>query len=182
LRTAHLICLILLCPSAAAQSPAPRAVKFGAEVRALGARLHLRDLEAGVPADEREVRVWSGFGVTGIQLHRAIRVKNAWTATESPNVGGTTPLPLEPAQLLSAWSDALLDSLAVLPPAPRRPLEASLVDDGWIVVIEVARGGKYFMLGTDHPDRFCTRDDQRLLRVVSSVVPNFPKTCSLRDP
>jgi len=183
MRIAFLVSSICIAASAGAQISGPPA-PFRPDVDYFASRVGLVSLKDGLPAGDQEVRIWSGFGLGGIQLVRAVRHDGRWTISRSDEVSRTTPHPLgrwiEDSVWTRRWTPAIADSFAALPATPRHPPDAPLVTDGWSVVIEFADGRTYHIAGAGNPQSYCSADDRRMLRVVAALELGVKSDCFVR--
>ena len=136
----------------------------------MAARTGLAPLASGVAAGHTEVRIWNGFGVTGVHLYRAVRDGNHWTTTESTNTHNVATPVLRPWIDGSCWAPRrtgpVADSFFALPPHPVRQPGGPIVFDGWGFVIEIAEGSRYHAAGGTNLGVNDSPDDQRLMRLV----------------
>ena len=183
MRSATLALSLLTAPLAdlAGQTPLPPQAIFGDVVQRFAAELHLSPLSAGVPLGILELRIWEGFGLTGVRLYQIHREGGHWSArrfypVDHPDRIETEPLD-ESLPWAVRWSEAEAAGIWELTPSPARPSDYVPRDDGWSVVVEAAEGPRYNISGSDNPDYACTADDQRLLTVVQALLPTLTRSC-----
>jgi hypothetical protein len=151
---------------------------FWKETREEALALGLPDLTLAESAKAgRELRLWSGFGVTGTRLTRLHEVSGEWRGDQYYPVQSTQAprqarLPVDSAGAL--WRAATAAGLKELPRQPMRPPSSIVIDDGYAVVIEWFDGTRYGVSGSLQPDYFCTPDDRRILAVVRAVLGYAP--------
>jgi hypothetical protein len=130
-----------------------------------------------------EVRLWSGFGITGVALLVLRETAKGWTGTEYYPVGqGQAPrrrrVPADSAAKL--WRAAVDAGLLRLPTEPQRPPSDLFVSDGYSVLIEWADSERTGSSAAAHPDVFCSPDDQRVLAVLRALMNPYAPKCVTR--
>lgn len=121
---------------------------------------------------KRELRLWTGFGLTGVALLVLRETGKGWTGTDYYPVGEKhAPRKLEVPSDSAArlWRAAVDAGLESLPPEPRRPPTDLFIDDGYSVVIEWADSTGVHATPAANPDVFCSPDDERIMAVVRAV-------------
>jgi hypothetical protein len=178
-----LVISLLSAPIAAlvAQTTTPDQAVFGEDVQRFAADLHLPSLPGGVQTGSLEIRLWEGFGVTGVTLYRIRRLGDSWSAIRVYPADRAQPARIDTlaasSEWAARWAEAQTAGFWNLPPAPVRSPEYVPVDDGWSVVVEVADGARYHISGSDNPQRACTADDKHLLDVVRALIPTLDARC-----
>ena len=184
MRIGPLVLSIVLVAAAGAQTQPGPPSPFESTLKYFARQLGLPDLRNGIPAGDAEVRIWSGFGLTGETLIRAVRHGGRWVITRHDDPSSPTPNAFQPWIADSVWrrrwTRTIADSFAALPQTPRRPDPWLFVDDGWGVVIEAAEGKHYHIAGADNPQSFCSADDQRMLRVIAPLGLGVTTKCVTR--
>ena len=132
----------------------------------------LPSLHTGPAAATRtEVRLWDGFGLTGIGLFIA-REDSAgrwrfWTLEPPLEDRRGRLRRLRPDSTWTIrWRAALAAGLLELPPGPRRAPSDYFVSDGYSAIIETWIDGRYHAAGADNPAAYCSADDQRFMTVL----------------
>src|SRR3972149_3599688 len=124
MRIAFLVSSICMAASAGAQISGPPA-PFRPDVDYFASRGGLVSLKDGLPAGDQEVRIWSGFGLGGIQLVRAVRHDGRWTISRSAEVSPASHDPvgrwIEDSVWTRRWAPPTAASFAALPATPRHP-------------------------------------------------------------
>ena len=171
-------CLLRPSPSSVNPDLAP----FGGTVQHYAARLGLRPLRNAMPPGEIEVRLWEGFGTSGVQLLRVVYADSTWSATsyapvDRPQIALTIFRP-DSLEWTYRWQSLQATQYFALPPSPRRRPTNLIVTDGWSVVLEVATDRGYWIVGASNPadpDTGCSADDQALLESVMAFAqhPNW---------
>jgi hypothetical protein len=142
--------------------------------REYGQRLGLPDLRhATLAPDDLEVRLWSGFGLTGVHLLRLERQDGRWRATEfhpdrvgSDSLGRAFP---DSVAWVQRWMRAIDAGLLALPAVPQRN-DPRMIADGHSFVVEYRLQDRYGTAGADNPAIYCSADDRQLLRVVGELL------------
>ena len=120
-----------------------------------------------------EVRIWDGFGLTGVNLMLARQdLQGHWHLLRAypidpDTTGPLTPLPHDPTWA-DRWSAAKRAGLKRLRSYPRR-YDRLLVADGYSVVIEWAEGSDVRVIGANNPQTHCSADDQAFLRALEAL-------------
>jgi len=145
------------------------------------ARLGLKDLRKGLPAGEAEVRIWNGFGLTGVQLIRAIRSGPTWTTVEYDNVR-SVPNPIRRPWISGAcwttrWTSAAARTFSRIPASPFYPHGQPVVNDGYGVVIEAADGAIYHAAGVMNEGRGKSPNDHQLSAFAKTLLNPAPRGC-----
>jgi hypothetical protein len=152
-----------------------------ADTRPYAAAIGLQDLAT---ASQRgvlhEVRLWTGFGLTGVALLVLRETAKGWTGADYYPVGQARApkrLRLPPDSTQKLWRAAVDAGLRQLPIEPQRVPSTLFVDDGYSVLIEWADSTRTGVTAAVHPDVFCSADDERILAVVRALVGRYAPTC-----
>jgi hypothetical protein len=127
-----------------------------------------------------ELRIWTGFGLTGTALLVLSETPKGWTGTDYYPVGWKQKpkrqrLPADSAKAL--WDAALSAGLLDLPAeAPRSPL--THVNDGFSVLIEWVDSTRTGTSAAAHPDHYCTPGDLRILAVTKVLLGRYAPQCA----
>lgn len=147
--------------------------------RQLATAAGLADLRtATLASDAIEVRMYSGFGISGTRLLRLSNAGGSWTAEEydvsrlSQPTGPKDKTASEDWQ--ASWRTALAAGLTELPPVPRRT-QTRVIEDGFSIVFEIRIGATYKALGADNPDLYCSEDDRAFLAVAEALAGRQPR-------
>jgi len=149
-------------------------------VREIEAQLHLPALANGLPpGTETEVRVWSGFGLAGIDLLIARRdFDGQWRFFGSSEMDRNTDPTLKPlvddSTWAARWTAAKEAGLTRLRSSPRRS-DNLITTDGYGMVVEWAAAGDHRVIGADNPDAHCSPDDLAFMAAVNALLPNHWK-------
>jgi hypothetical protein len=151
--------------------------------RPYAVELGLNDLAAPPNGALRELRLWTGFGLTGVALLVLHETAKGWAGTEYYPVGQARaprrrPVPADSAAKL--WRAAVGAGLLALPAEPQRPPSDLVVDDGYSVLIEWTDSARTGSSAAAHPDVFCSPDDQRILAVVRALMDPYVPKCVTR--
>jgi hypothetical protein len=152
-----------------------------ADTRPYAAAIGLQDLAtASQRGVLQELRLWTGFGLTGVALLVLRETAKGWTGTDYYPVGHTRAprrlrVPADSTEKL--WRAAVDAGLLALPIEPQRLPSTLLVDDGYSVLIEWADSTRTGVTAAAHPDVFCSADDERILAVVRALVGRYAPTC-----
>lgn len=147
-------------------------------VREVSARLHLSDLRVASRGAGRELRLWDGFGMGGVQLLILRETRSGWRASYSSQVEGDgevlmdvpiTDLP-DTAEWSGRWRRAVAAGLLRLPPYPARDSVDFVVLDGFGAVIEWFDGSRYGVSGADNPYTYCSPDDRQFMVVLAAIL------------
>ena len=141
--------------------------------RAYGRSAGLSDLSKGTKAaNELEVRLWYGFGLTGVDGFVLRRMGDRWTGETVTPIGRTTCYERRPTRQADwgvIWQQVRGSGLAGLPPKPSRDPKR-LVLDGYSYVLEWWEGGRYRTFVYDNPDVFKTDEDLRMILIVRQLL------------
>ena len=163
--------------------PAAPFASYIRTIRAISDSLGLPDLAHGVASGRMEVRVWSGFGLTGIWLVRAVQDGAHWITTEISNPLRVATASFRPWISESCWRQRWTKDVAkaffALPASPVRPPSYMYpVNDGSAIFMEVVDGPRYHIAGADNPTIHNSKDDQRLLRIMKAIFPPNGDSCA----
>ena len=157
---------------AGARAQAPSVVPAA---HALADSLGLPDLRRPLPdSGDVELRLWEGWGLTGITLLRLRRMGGHWSAEryviDRRQDWRPGPLP-DSVDWAARWRQTVAAGLFELPRWPSRPLkdQERVIEDGTLWLVEAQRGGHYWLAEADNPELFCSADDRRLLAVVRAL-------------
>src|SRR5881409_415485 len=103
--------MLLTVGSAVAQEPTPPMMRFpplsGTPfldlIRDASARMRLTDLRAAPRGARRELRLWDGFGLSGVQLLILRETASGWRAFYAPQVHGERRLRIANLPDTGAW-------------------------------------------------------------------------------
>lgn len=111
-----------------------------------------------------EVRIWGGFGLTGIDLFILSRTDSTWRARKIRHVSNGESQPnkrrfrVDQVEITqpskgwdAAWQDLLRSNLLTLPDASSINCEARY-NDGYSYVVEIRKGANYRTYAYDNPD------------------------------
>jgi hypothetical protein len=179
------VTLIFLTPAADAGNPCPTMneivagwnrtgdllLEFG---RAYGRSAGLPDLRRLPPSSvEMHIRLWHGFGLTGVNGLALSRTAGTWTAQAI--------LPVDSSECYErrditgvidwtgAWQSVEALDLASLPVRPPRDPNW-LVTDGYSYVLEWWVNGRYRAFVYDNPQVFKTSEDARMIAIVRTLL------------
>jgi hypothetical protein len=143
------------------------------------ARAHARS--AGLPdlrkspasPDDVELRLWHGFGLTGVEGLVLRRTQWCWSAERIVAITQTdcyerrsTP---RSADWLIVWRQVETMDLAALPSKPPRdPMK--IVTDGYSYVIELKTGAIYRSFVYDNPNVFRTPEDRAMVAITTHLL------------
>jgi hypothetical protein len=155
--------------------PPPSETPFLETIYDAAARLHLTDLRTAAPGAARELRVWDGFGMFGVRLIALQETpQRRWRAFAAYPADGDSSVRIlalpDTTDWARRWRTAVGAGLLHLPPYPARDTTDFLVNDGYSAVIEWFDGAHYGVSGAANPTSYCSRDDERLLAVLSAVL------------
>ena len=172
---ATLILLALSSTRAIAQNSRPQDADLGPYVQRFAAEVGLRSLTKGLIGGEAEIRVWTGFGVTGVTLHRIVRVDGHWTAVRSvpidhPESLKSVALP-DSIDWAGRWTSERSRVFFDLAPRESRGVGYVPRNDGYAVVIEAAEGPRYHIVGWSEPPSGCTPRDHEFVRILAALLP-----------
>src|SRR2546430_13286795 len=102
--------------------PPPTETPFLSSTHGASARLHLTDLRMALPGALREIRLWDGFGVTGIRLIILREDQSRWRAFTAYPIDGDSrariaALP-DTTDWARRWQTAVAEGLLQLPAYP----------------------------------------------------------------
>ena len=151
----------------------PTETPFLEYVRTAAVRLSLADLREAQPGAQREVRLWHGFGLFGVELVIIREASPAWRAyTVDPDNSDSTPhfAPLpDTTDWGKRWWAAVNAGMLQLPPYPHRDPPHFGALDGYSAVLEWFDGTNYGIAGANNPDAFCSSDDRRIMAVLNAL-------------
>ena len=191
------IIAVLLClgfSKAAAQDsigsstvlPAPGAAWLLDWIWYRSAQLKLGDLRDGPPAPaDAELRLWHGFGLTGVDLVVFRHESGAWRVSVAhlPDRGQEVRFRADTSSTPAAarWQNALDAGLRTLPLIPGARPGDMVTTDGFGAVLEWWEAGRYRAATADHPDVYCTTNDRRAVAVIEALLghewPRTPGAC-----
>jgi hypothetical protein len=168
--------LALLPALAAGQQRAPYSTRAGAAELSpyamdLARRLNLPSMTDSALGVEAEIRLWDGYGLTGVTLYRFRLEDQRWRVEEyAPDA---KPAPFYRALPDSAdWGRRIAAAqhagLRTLPSTPR-DTSTLVVEDGRSFLLEWRFRQSRGAAGADNPEIFCSPDDQRLLQVLRAL-------------
>jgi hypothetical protein len=165
-----LVGLLLAAPTLAAQS---REHHFVPYVRAAAFRAGLPDLESTeLPSGDLELRLWDGFGLTGIHGLILQRTRGEWRASlvEPRSDGGYTLRHVPDTTSWAArWAEAVNAGILNVDPMAER-MDGAVARDGSAVVLELLEAGRYRTAGSDAVDAPCGTDGRRLLAIAEVLL------------
>ncbi len=142
--------------------------------RAYGRSAGLADLrDRAVTGAEMELRLWHGFGLTGVAGFVLSRTGEQWKGHIIAPVGRTTCYASHELKADTDWGRAwqrVQDlGLAALPAIPSRS-PTNLVGDGYSYVLEWRDVNRYRAFVYDNPDFFKTADDLRMIAIIKQLL------------
>jgi len=171
--------LILVCSTTAGsisgawavQSPEPRLIGYAREA---GAQAGLPNLEAAaLDSGEVEVRLWDGFGLSGIRGLILRRTGGQWQALRvEPGVNshGYQVHPIaDRVSWGERWSEAVAAGLRHVEPWAERK-DGLVARDGYAVVLELKESGRYQSAGSVALDAACGAARRRLLEIAEVLL------------
>jgi len=112
--------LLFVCAPAVAQerhslrTPPDTATPFLDVIREASVRLRLHELRSSRPNSTREVRLWDGFGLGGLQLVILREAKHGWRAFRAYPVDRETRVRLAPLPDTADWARRWNAAVAIL--------------------------------------------------------------------
>lgn len=161
--------------------PSLDSVTMGPVVRAWTRRIGLVPLSQRVRGTSSELWVWDGFGITGTALTVFRQNGLTWHRQryELTSQGDARSSFVDPDSLDATrrMTSAFGLGLLRLPSRPVRPRTNMVVSDGWSVIVEGFIGDRYFALGADNPNVFCSPNDRELFRVATALLTSTEEPC-----
>ena len=149
-------------------------------VRQIEAQLHLPALANGPPPDtETEVRIWSGFGLTGVDLFIVRQdFDGQWrffgSSEMDRNPDSTLKHLADDSTWAARWTAAKAAGLTHLRSSPRRS-DQLITLDGYSMVVEWVAAGDHRVIGADNPDAHCSPDDSAFMAAGNVLFPDHWK-------
>jgi hypothetical protein len=170
---------IFLCAFSTGWAGNARAVQstedaFVPYARAAAFRAGLPDLEEmQISRGDIGLRLWDGFGLTGIRGLVLQRTRGVWRASlVEPKVSGggyrVRQLP-DTVAWAERWAEAIRAGLLNVEPVASRA-DGLVARDGYAVVVELYEGGRYRTAGSEAVDAPCGTDTRRLLEIAEILL------------